>query len=100
MCLINFIISNDQKGGNFLENKIPLLDDDLIGNYLKISGLTTFNLTSVQGAVIYFSVLPFCVGIWLFLGESLQGWLRKNSTIERIVYIILGLSMVASLLLA
>jgi hypothetical protein len=42
---INFIISNDQKGGNFLENKIPLLDDDLIGNYLKISGLTTLTLS-------------------------------------------------------
>jgi len=70
------------------------------GLVMAISGLTTFNITSVQGAVIYFSVLPFCVGIWLFLGESLQGWLRKNSTIERIVYIILGLSMVASLLLA
>ena len=67
---------------------------------MAISGLTAFNITSTQGALIYFSVLPFCVGIWLILGEAMQGWLQKNSTVERIVYIILGLSMVASLLLA
>ena len=42
---IHFIVSNDQKGGNFLETKIPLLDDDLIGNYLKISGLTALTLS-------------------------------------------------------
>ena len=70
------------------------------GLVMAISGLTAFNITSAQGALIYFSVLPFCVGIWLFLGEAMQGWLQKNSTVERIVYVILGLSMVASLLLA
>ena len=70
------------------------------GLVMAISGLTAFNITSTQGALIYFSVLPFCVGIWLILGEAMQGWLQKNSTVERIVYIILGLSMVASLLLA
>lgn len=43
---INYIVSSDQKGGNFLENKIPLLDDDLLGNYLKISGLTALTLSS------------------------------------------------------
>lgn len=44
---INFIINSDNQkgGGNFLENKIPVLDDDLIGNYLKIAGLTTINLS-------------------------------------------------------
>lgn len=41
---INFIINSDQKGGNFLDNKIPVLDDELIGNYLKISGLSLINL--------------------------------------------------------
>ena len=70
------------------------------GLVMAISGLTAFNITSTQGALIYFSVLPFCVGIWLILGEAMQGWLQKNSTVERIVYVILGLSMVASLLLA
>ena len=70
------------------------------GLVMAISGLTAFNITSAQGALIYFSVLPFCVGIWLILGEAMQGWLQKNSTVERIVYVILGLSMVASLLLA
>ena len=28
---INYIVSSDQKGGNFLENKIPLLDDVVCG---------------------------------------------------------------------
>lgn len=44
---INFIINSDNQkgGGNFLENKIPVLDDELIGNYLKIAGLTTINLS-------------------------------------------------------
>ena len=70
------------------------------GLVMAVSGLTTFNITTIQGAVIYFSVLPFCVGIWLVLGEAMQGWLEKNSTIERAVYVFLGLSMVASLLLA
>ncbi len=70
------------------------------GVVMAISGLTAFNITHLQGTLIYFSVLPFCVGIWLLLGEKLQNWLRKNSTLERTVYIFLGLSMIASLLLA
>ena len=41
---INVIINSEQSGGNFLENKIPVLDDELIGNYLKISGLSLVNL--------------------------------------------------------
>ena len=81
------------------------------GIVMAVSGLTAFKLTSIEGALIYFTVLPFCVGIWLILGESLQGWLIKNSSSgfyfrgifiswERAIYIILGLSMVGSLLLA
>ena len=83
------------------------------GIVMAVSGLTAFNLTSLEGALIYFIVLPFCVGIWLILGESLQDWLIKNSSSglkfhpfgqiiswERIIYIFLGLSMVLSLLLA
>ena len=70
------------------------------GLVMAVSGLTAFNITTIQGALIYFSVLPFCVGIWLVLGEAMQVWLKKNSTIERVVYVFLGLSMIASLLLA
>ena len=70
------------------------------GLVMAVSGLTAFNITTTQGALIYFSVLPFCVGIWLVLGEAMQVWLKKNSTIERVVYVFLGLSMIASLLLA
>ena len=70
------------------------------GLFMAVSGLTTFNVTTTQGAFIYFSVLPFCVGIWLVLGEAMQVWLEKNSTLERVVYVFLGLSMIASLLLA
>jgi len=70
------------------------------GLVMAVSGLTTFNITTFQGALIYFSVLPFCVGIWLVVGEAMQVWLQRNSTIERVVYVFLGLSMIASLLLA
>mgnify|MGYP000013460962 FL=1 len=82
------------------------------GLVMAISGLTTFNITSFEGAAIYFSVLPFCVGVWLVLGEGLQKWLINNSSSgiyykkklviswERTIYILLGLSMLASLLLA
>ena len=65
---------------------------------MAISGLTAFNITSTQGALIYFLYYLFAWNMansW----EAMQGWL-KNSAVERIVYIILGLSMVASLLLA
>ena len=67
---------------------------------MAISGLTAFNVTTLQGATIYFSILPFCVGVWLLLGESMQKQLKKNSNLERAVYVFLGLSMIASLLLA
>ena len=46
---INFIINSDkhtnQIGGNYLEQKIPVLDDNLIGSYLKLAGLTAINLS-------------------------------------------------------
>ena len=42
---VNYIRSSDQSGGVFLDNKIPVLDDELIGNYLKLSGLTLLNLS-------------------------------------------------------
>ena len=42
---IKQIKESDQSGGNFLDDKIPVLDDNLIGNYLKIAGLTALNLS-------------------------------------------------------
>ena len=46
------------------------------------------------------TVEPFCVGIWLILGEQLQNSLKKNKTVARAAYVVLGISMIASLLLA
>ncbi len=62
--------------------------------------INPFNITNNQGALIYFLVLPFCVGIWLILGEQLQNSLEKNKTVARATYVVLGVSMIASLLLA
>ena len=70
------------------------------GVVMAVSGLTAFNITNNQGAFIYFLVLPFCVGIWLILGEQLKYSLEKNKRIARATYVVLGISMVASLLLA
>ena len=70
------------------------------GVFMAVSGLTAFNITNNQGALIYFLVLPFCVGIWLILGEQLQNSLEKNKTVARTTYVVLGVSMIASLLLA
>jgi len=42
---VSYIKDSDQVGGKFLENKIPVLDNDLIGNYLKLSGLTLLNVS-------------------------------------------------------
>ena len=67
---------------------------------MAVSGLTAFNITKNQGALIYFLVLPFCVGIWLILGEQLQNSLKKNKAVARAAYVVLGISMIASLLLA
>ena len=41
--LENFL-KDDQSGG-FLPDKIPLLDDPLLGNYLKLAGLATLKLS-------------------------------------------------------
>ena len=70
------------------------------GVFMALSGLTTYNITNYQGAFIYFLVLPFCVGIWLILGEQLENSLEKNKRVARAAYVVLGVSMIASLLLA
>lgn len=70
------------------------------GVVMAVSGLTAFEITNVQGALIYFTILPFSLGVWLFVGDGLQNWLKTNNTLERVVYVTLGLSMVGSLLLA
>ena len=57
---VNFIISSDkQKGGNFLENKIPVLDHELIGNYLKIAGLAVVNLS-------YSTLIPLGIAMAIY----------------------------------
>ena len=60
------------------------------GVVMAVSGLTAFNITNNQGALIYFLVLPFCVGIWLILGEQLQNSLKKNKTVARAAYVVLA----------
>ena len=70
------------------------------GVIMAISGLTAFNITKVEGSLIYFSILPFSLGVWLLTGEGLQMWLSKSAVLERTIYISLGLSMMASLALA
>ena len=70
------------------------------GVVMAVSGLTAFNITNNEGALIYFLVLPFCVGIWLLLGERLQNTLKKSKVLARTIYIALAISMIASLLLA
>ena len=74
--------------------------DNPKGVVMAVSGLTAFNITNNQGTLIYFLVLPFCVGIWLILGEQLQTSLEKNKKVARLAYVVLGISMIASLLLA
>ena len=43
--IVNEKKTKQQKGGAILKNKIPVLDDALIGNYLKIAGLTAMSLS-------------------------------------------------------
>ena len=70
------------------------------GVVMAVSGLTAFQIPHLQANLIYLLVGGPCVITWLFLGESLQNFLISNQKLERIVYVILALSMVASLFLA
>jgi len=54
----------------------------------------------LQANLIYLLVGGPCVILWLLLGERLQNFLLRNSKLERIVYVVLALSMLSSLLLA
>lgn len=38
------IIRNDQNGGSLIPKNLPVLDDELLGNYLKIMGVTTLSV--------------------------------------------------------
>jgi len=58
------------------------------------------SLPHLQANLIYLLVGGPCVLTWLYLGEKLQNFLIGNKKLERIVYVILALSMVASLFLA
>jgi threonine/homoserine/homoserine lactone efflux protein len=70
------------------------------GVVMAVSGLTAFQLPHLQANLIYLIVGGPCVLTWLYLGESLQNFLIGNQKLERVVYVLLALSMVASLLLA
>ena len=70
------------------------------GVVMAVSGLTAFDIPHLQANLIYLLVGGPCVIAWLFLGEGLQNFLLKNAKLERLVYVILALSMVSSLLLA
>ena len=70
------------------------------GVVMAVSGLTAFQIPHLQANLIYLLVGGPCVITWLFLGESLQNFLIGNQKLERIVYVSLALSMVASLFLA
>ena len=39
------IISNDQQGGSLIPKNLPVLDDKLLGNYLKLMGVTTLSVS-------------------------------------------------------
>ena len=67
---------------------------------MAVPGLTAFEIGHLQANLIYLLVGGPCVILWLLLGERLQNFLLQNSKLERIVYVVLALSMIASLLLA
>ena len=66
------------------------------GVVMAVSGLTAFQLPHLQANLIYLIVGGPCVLTWLYLGESLQNFLIGNQKLERVVYVLLALSMVAS----
>ena len=70
------------------------------GFVMAVSGLTAFDIPHLQANLIYLLVGGPCVITWLFLGEALQNFLLKNAKLERLVYVLLALSMISSLLLA
>ena len=70
------------------------------GVVMAVSGLTAFELPHLQANLIYLLVGGPCVITWLYLGEGLQNFLIGNKKLERVVYVILALSMIASLFLA
>jgi hypothetical protein len=43
--LESLLKDDEQIGGSLIPNNLPLLDDPLLGNYLKIAGLSTLQLT-------------------------------------------------------
>ena len=70
------------------------------GVVMAVSGLTAFQIPHLQANLIYLLVGGPCVLTWLYLGERLQNLLIGNKKLERVVYVILAMSMVASLFLA
>jgi len=62
---------SEQSGGGFLPEKIPVLDDALIGNYLKITGLSVLSLSPLT--LIPLGILMY---IYTTYQDSQQGGTR------------------------
>lgn len=59
--LMEFMRLSKQTGGSFLK-ELPILDDPLVGNYLKLAGLTTLKLT--PNTLIPLGILMFIYDIY------------------------------------
>ena len=44
--VLESVLKNDKQTGGFIEEDLPILDDPLLGNYLKLAGLSTVSLTA------------------------------------------------------
>tara|TARA_B110000971_G_C19968536_1_gene481423 strand:- start:693 stop:1364 length:672 start_codon:yes stop_codon:yes gene_type:complete len=53
----------EQKGGNILSNKYPFIDDPLLGNYLKLAGLSAMELTS--GTLVPLGIISMLYHVYL-----------------------------------
>tara|TARA_B100001094_G_C18190048_1_gene806513 strand:+ start:805 stop:1635 length:831 start_codon:yes stop_codon:yes gene_type:complete len=78
--VVKDMISKDQKGGNILDKKLPILDDAAIGMYLKLTGLTSIPLSP-------YTLVP--LGVLMVLYSKLiqkGGSVNKNININNMVY--------------
>lgn len=53
----------EQKGGNILSKKYPFIDDPLLGNYLKLAGLSAMELTS--GTLVPLGIISMLYHVYL-----------------------------------
>ena len=43
--MLEEVLTSDEQVGGFLKDDLPFIDDPLIGNYLKLAGISTLSLT-------------------------------------------------------